>query len=163
MCLWRPAFTSSLLQVFDGEPAGHKGNVCNDFGNPYSPLADQIMDVMTTLHDVVAFHLTPVVQQKAHAWTIEHRQLCSRMRSLAELWIQCTFWKIFFFLIFIFTYIDGTVWRNYHVNYFFLSIKFFRYFPLVWVGVGGFSKVVATFSHVGRSFNISWPPLGMSE
>ena len=27
----------------------------------------------------------------------------------------------------------------------------------------GFSKVVATFSHVGGSFNLLWLPLGMSE
>ena len=27
---------------------------------------------------------------------------------------------------------------------------------LRWVGVGGFSKVVATFNHVGRSFNLLW-------
>ena len=32
-----------------------------------------------------------------------------------------------------------------------------------WVGVGGFSKVVATFSYFCRSFNLSCPPPGMSE
>ena len=30
-------------------------------------------------------------------------------------------------------------------------------------GLGGFSKVMATFNHVGGSFNLFWPPPGMSE
>ena len=30
----------------------------------------------------------------------------------------------------------------------------------LWVGFGGFSKVVATFNHVGESFNLLWPPPG---
>ena len=30
-------------------------------------------------------------------------------------------------------------------------------------GVGGFSKVVATFNHVGVSFNHLWPPPGVFE
>ena len=32
-----------------------------------------------------------------------------------------------------------------------------------WVGGGDFSKVVATFSRVGGSFDLSWPPPEMSE
>ena len=32
-----------------------------------------------------------------------------------------------------------------------------------WVGVGGFSKVVATFNHVGGSFNLILATTGMSE
>ena len=33
----------------------------------------------------------------------------------------------------------------------------------LWVGVGGFSKVVATFSHVGGSFNLFMATPGMSD
>ena len=44
--------------------------------------------------------------------------------------------------------------------YYFLSNLQDVLFYCQWVGVGGFSKVVATFNHVGGSFNLLLPPPG---
>ena len=46
-----------------------------------------------------------------------------------------------------------------HINYFLSNVQDVLFY-CQWVGVGGFSKVLATFNHVGGSFKLLWPPPG---
>ena len=57
------------------------------------------------------------------------------------------------------------VLQNFAIPGYFPYILFYSYiFSLLsWVGGGGFSKVVVTFSHVGGSFNLLWALPGLSN
>ena len=71
----------------------------------------------------------------------------------------------------ILTNVTNSFDKNTKLTYFYIMktlnsriICKFLYFQYILscVGVGGFSTVVATFNHVGGSFNLLWPPPGMS-
>ena len=65
--------------------------------------------------------------------------------------------------------LSSTGWKidDYDPNWAFRACYSSLNSPMAWtdarLGVGGFSKVVATFNYFCGSFNLSWPQPGMSE